>query len=60
MVDYTLLGIQAGNMDDTGTMVEMESLYLYSVAHNKLKALCHDYKGRVLLFLKTFEINRKT
>ena len=36
MVDYTLVGIQAGNMDDTGTMVEMESLYLQCVAYNNL------------------------
>ena len=36
MVDYTLVGTQAGNMGDTGTMVEMESPYLYSVAYINL------------------------
>ena len=36
MVDYTLVGTQAGNMGDTGTVVEMESLYLQCVAYNNL------------------------
>ena len=28
VADYMLVGIQAGNLDDSGTVVEMESLYL--------------------------------
>ena len=36
MADYTLVGIQAGNVEDIGMMVEMESLYLQSVAYNNL------------------------
>ena len=38
----------------------MDSAFLNLVPCVALKGIVSLYKGRVLLFLKTFEINRKT
>ena len=49
------VGTQAGNMEDIGMMVEMESLYLYSVAYNNLNYVhmemweCHGVR---LIFVR--------
>ena len=43
------VGTQAGNMEDTGTMVEMESLYLQCVAYNYYR-MAGNFRG-VLIFV---------